>query len=359
MVLNGNGVEDYIRRARLFVSCASADQEAARLLVRELENHGYHVEWHQTFPAGINWRRSIEAGISTAYAIVVLWTPAATQSQWVQSEIGFARGRCIPIFVVREGGSGPEGMSSEIQHLERTNVLQRIPEDLPRLLESAAKGAVPMQIARYPEERTDWLGRQADEIDEPQLIRQIATFSSFAIPYEHPEHSPARWNARDGGSRTTGHRSKQCQERRALQSHAEGRGARVIIAPRVLRRGQVESRARLEVLREFLIGPASKRVSVAIADSVPRGNLTSVGDRFLCESQAPGRHGFAYTSFTSHAPTVLGAIAQFDLQFRSIDTEAEHNVGASRTRAAERIDKLLGALGRDSVPEQQVRDESD
>jgi len=341
MLVLGHSVEDYIRCPRLFVSCSAKDKKRAGDLVRELEQDGYRVDWLGSFPAATSWRQTIEAGISTAHAMVVLWTSVAATSQWVQTEIGFAIGRCVPVFLAFDGGGNPEGMAGEFQHFDRSQVLRRLRKDLPQTLNRSPEGAVPMTIARFPEERTDWLGQRAEEIPETSVIRQVAVFSTFAIPPDDPEHSPTRWDRRDQGSRTPGHRKKQHRERRVFDWHAQGAGARLILAPRILRRSADESRARLEVLREFLC--ASNEVAVALADSIPRGNLTIVGDRFLCESQAPGKHGFAHTVFTSHAPTVLRAIRQFENSFRSLD-QGSGTLEESRAYAIARIDEILHSL---------------
>ena len=336
----GHTADDYVRHARLFVSCAAADEAISRTFVSELENEGYRVASLWSFTAGLPWRQSIETAISSAHAVVVLWTSAAAQSEWVQSEIGFALGRCIPLFLVRAGGRPPKGMANEIQHIDRDAVLRTLSGDLPKVLEGETDMTVPMQIARYPDERSGWLGQRSQEVAEPSMIRQAALFSTFAIPRDDPVHKPKRWESRDGGSRPQGRRVKQYDERCAIQRHTEGAGAKLIISPRRLRRGAKASCARLAVLRSFLDSADAGRVAVAWADKDSSGNLTIVGDQFMCESRSPGLDGFSYTTFTTHGPTVLHAIQRFDESFANIDPDAERDLAGSRRRAVARIREI-------------------
>jgi hypothetical protein len=262
----------------------------------------------------------------------------------VLAEIGYALGRSVPVFLVKCGGPFPQGMVESKQHVERDGVARVLREGLAAAHREALNGDIPVQVARHPGERAKWIGRRAAELESGVDLRQSALLSSFAIPDAHPSYQRGPWDARDGGKRTEELRLDQYGERRELQRHAAERGARLILSPRPLRRGPDQTRARLLMLRSFLCDDASRRVAVALSPEPPGGNVTILGDRFLCESQSSGEAGFRFTLFTSHAPTILDAMRRFDAEFRSLDPDAEADPRGSRERAVQEIDRVLASL---------------
>ena len=75
----------------LFISYSRTDRGYAERLVTYLEAAGVDV-WvdHGDIPPGSRYRRTIEAAIDACDALLVLMTPAARESTWVENELDWA-----------------------------------------------------------------------------------------------------------------------------------------------------------------------------------------------------------------------------------------------------------------------------
>lgn len=95
--------------ADVFVSYAREDQARAAQIARGLEAEGYDVFWDNEIPPGQTWADYIEAKLADAKALVVLWSGASTQSQWVREEarMGRDRGKLVPVLL--DGAPAPFG----------------------------------------------------------------------------------------------------------------------------------------------------------------------------------------------------------------------------------------------------------
>lgn len=87
--------------AQVFLSYAHEDQDAALMLVRELERAGLSVWWDHTIPPGKSWDEVISAAIEAAAAAVVIWSPNSTASDWVKEEaqIALAGRKYLPVIL--------------------------------------------------------------------------------------------------------------------------------------------------------------------------------------------------------------------------------------------------------------------
>jgi tetratricopeptide (TPR) repeat protein/TolB-like protein len=79
------------RVPNVFLSYARSDEPAAAKLVYALEQAGLEVWWDARIEGGAEFARSIEAALDRCDAVVVLWSAAAVQSDWVLDEA--SRGR--------------------------------------------------------------------------------------------------------------------------------------------------------------------------------------------------------------------------------------------------------------------------
>ena len=96
----------------IFISYASQDRERILPLVRGLEKTGWSIFWDRTIPAGKTWREWIEGEIRNARCIVVVWSAAAVDSQWVHEEAVVGKKKKILIPVMLENVEPPLGFSS-------------------------------------------------------------------------------------------------------------------------------------------------------------------------------------------------------------------------------------------------------
>jgi class 3 adenylate cyclase len=72
--------------ADVFLSYASEDADRAIGVVKVLEDAGYSVWWDRHLLSGERFTESIQRELAQAAAVVVVWTPASVQSEWVYSE---------------------------------------------------------------------------------------------------------------------------------------------------------------------------------------------------------------------------------------------------------------------------------
>lgn len=79
----------------IFLSYASDDRERILPLVRALEETGWTVFWDHTIPAGKTWAEVLEAEITTARSVIVVWSRRSARSDWVQEEANEGKRRKV------------------------------------------------------------------------------------------------------------------------------------------------------------------------------------------------------------------------------------------------------------------------
>ena len=70
----------------IFLSYASEDSAVARLLAEELTRLGYGIWWDRLIAGGALWGHEIERALDEARAVIVLWSPASVESEYVRAE---------------------------------------------------------------------------------------------------------------------------------------------------------------------------------------------------------------------------------------------------------------------------------
>jgi pimeloyl-ACP methyl ester carboxylesterase len=95
--------------ADIFISYARADRDAAAVIAAWLEAQGYAVWWDGSLAGGENFSRRIEQELAAAGAVVVLWSQAASGSDWVRDEAATAKaaGKLVPATI--DGAAPPLG----------------------------------------------------------------------------------------------------------------------------------------------------------------------------------------------------------------------------------------------------------
>ncbi len=85
--------------AHIFISYARSDRPTVEKLAAALENAGHSVWWDRHIRGGAAFAKDIESQLEKADAIVVAWSDAANQSDWVKDEAVYGRdkGVLIPI----------------------------------------------------------------------------------------------------------------------------------------------------------------------------------------------------------------------------------------------------------------------
>ncbi len=87
--------------ADIFVSYASEDRERIRLLVEMLERSGFSVWWDRHIATGESFDRVIERELDAASCVVVVWSAASVESNWVRNEAneGLERKVLAPVLI--------------------------------------------------------------------------------------------------------------------------------------------------------------------------------------------------------------------------------------------------------------------
>jgi TPR repeat protein len=76
--------------AQIFISYAREDRERAEHLASRLTAAGWSVWWDRHIRGGSNFQKVTEDAIATAKLVIVLWSRASVQSDWVLAEAGWA-----------------------------------------------------------------------------------------------------------------------------------------------------------------------------------------------------------------------------------------------------------------------------
>ena len=85
--------------ADVFLSYASKDADRAQAVATQLEDAGYSVWWDRELLSGQRFTQSIQRELGQAAAVVVMWTKASIESEWVYSEArrGSQRGVLVQV----------------------------------------------------------------------------------------------------------------------------------------------------------------------------------------------------------------------------------------------------------------------
>ncbi len=95
--------------ANVFISYARRDRDRVAKLTEALESEGLSVWWDSDLVPGRRYRTIIAEQLAVADSVIVVWTTAALDSDWVQDEAEEARQRGVLIPVTLELVRPPAG----------------------------------------------------------------------------------------------------------------------------------------------------------------------------------------------------------------------------------------------------------
>lgn len=99
--------------ADIVLSYAREDRQQAESLSRALEDAGWSVWWDREILPGVSYEQIIEAELSAARCVVVLWSASARQSNWVRDEATLALGRNVLVSVLLDDSAPPLGFRQQ------------------------------------------------------------------------------------------------------------------------------------------------------------------------------------------------------------------------------------------------------
>jgi tetratricopeptide (TPR) repeat protein len=95
--------------ADIFLSYARADLAKAERLAEELTDAGFSVWWDRQIHGGARFSSEIDAALTAARSVIVLWSSDSVDSAWVQDEAAVGRDRGCLVPVLLEAVTPPLG----------------------------------------------------------------------------------------------------------------------------------------------------------------------------------------------------------------------------------------------------------
>jgi hypothetical protein len=96
----------------IFISYANEDRSRAQMLAEALGRCGWSTFWDRYIPTGKTWRQTIGQELRTARCVIVLWSKASSESNWVHDEADDAKRRGVLVPVRIESVEPPIGFRS-------------------------------------------------------------------------------------------------------------------------------------------------------------------------------------------------------------------------------------------------------
>jgi hypothetical protein len=101
---------------RLFISHRDTHKKVAHALAQKLKHFGISsFVAHDTIEPDEEWRKEIEKALNSMEVMLALVTDDFFDSIWTNQEIGFAKGREIPVVSIKLGNQAPKGLIEERQ----------------------------------------------------------------------------------------------------------------------------------------------------------------------------------------------------------------------------------------------------
>lgn len=344
---------------RVFISYSHGDSKLAKQVAVVLEGMELKPVLDKDIPAGRPFSDAIKRQIANAHLFMPLISENSQQRPWVHQETGYAMANNIPVLPVAFGKIPGEMIAQlqaisvglnpadEFDETDLTEQLNRI--NIEQLVLSPPANAVAiMEVADYPEERTEMMARYAKrviELGSYVRLRQRGALSSFSIP--NRVLSDPVWKVDEDSS--TYYLNLLRNERIALEQHARQSGCSLMLDPeaamaRMGKDNPTRMRARLSTLLEFLESMPDDKVQVVIIRRPQGGNVTILGDWFVAESQARRGAGYRQTVFRWHAPTVLSELRKFDQEFDEYHRQSGLEPNTSRRAAIAKIEEVIAGL---------------
>lgn len=312
-------------RLRVFFSYSHEDKDLASSLVEALREHGLDVHWDVDLPVGQHFVKSIVEGIEHAHLLIPLVTENSNGQAWVHEEIGYGTALEIPVLPIAVG-QDPSALAADIQAVKVDADLSGFEAQLQKanlrsIVLERAGGRMRVELATYPEQRTELMTRKAKELwnrGTPVLLRKRSAQSCFGIP-DRPPWDDEAWTGYAGDKELSELRRQMLRnERRAMEKHAREAGCKLLLHGGFAERSLLPAQwaYRVKTLIASLERLPAGKVQVAFLDTQPSGTYTLLGNWYAAESLAHYPDGFRGTMVTAHGPTVLQKVEEYDRAFR-------------------------------------------
>jgi hypothetical protein len=341
---------------RIFISYHGEDEKEAEVVRAHVRRLRFTPMLAPSIAPGRHFRPEILDRIRFSHLFIPILTEHSFGRPWVNQEIGYALGVRVPVLPIAVGNIEPSGIIGDLHAIIVTNLEEELPAKLDAPTVAEAVLGAPEEFrtwfdcAEDAHERAAMLPEYAKKVARlsrgRSRIRHEGAWSSFSLPSERIDH-PIWRECYGRWLETPKLRDLKHEERLALEDHALKAGYDLLIHPRFLRtrpgataqQRLAERSARLGVLLRFLVCKPKAKSRVLLHDDKPGRSLIMVGDWFLAESRT-GRTelGWLNTVYTTHAPTVLQRIREFDAVLGEAEAEG---ADLSREHAIEVIQGII------------------
>ena len=182
----------------IFISYSSEDRPKAELLAGVLEAQGWPAFWDRTIPPGKTFDEVIDAALKAAKCVIVLWSRASVQSNWVKEEADYGSTRHILVPALIEKVELPLGFR-RVQAADLTDWSGEASHpELDRLLKSveAFVGPAARVAPEIPRESSDVVADgPAAPPDSEVVPKPPASKQEIAPPGREAKDSPSREDA--------------------------------------------------------------------------------------------------------------------------------------------------------------------
>jgi hypothetical protein len=146
----------------IFISYSRSDAGYAKKLAQALEREGFAVWNDDRIALGTSWPRVIQEQLDQSGAVIVLMTPRAYQSEWVQNELNRAKRKQKAIFPLLLEGKEPWLSVESTQYLDVTDgrlparaFYERLAGVVSRRASTPSASQAPMPVKEAPRANTE------------------------------------------------------------------------------------------------------------------------------------------------------------------------------------------------------------
>ena len=146
----------------IFISYSRSDVGYAKKLAQALEREGFAVWNDDRIALGASWPRVIQEQLDQSSAVIVLMTPRAYQSEWVQNELNRAKRKQKAIFPLLLEGKEPWLSVESTQYLDVTDgrlppkaFYERLAGIISRRAPTPSASQAPIPANEPPREKTE------------------------------------------------------------------------------------------------------------------------------------------------------------------------------------------------------------
>ena len=230
----------------IFLSYSRADADFAEQLHEALSAEGWSVWYDSRIRSGSSFEREIEAAITHARCVVVLWSSVSVDSDWVRSEAaeGLERGILVPAVISRD-----IKLPLRYRQLQTTDLIgwngsrsakayQRLTGDIRQVLNdsSEVKRIWDLAASNLVKGKIRGLGRPHSDGLESMSV-EVNRSAAEGLPFEEGSRVPIRLSL---GSETYAAGLKATSRNRTVwisPDLADGKGQRLSLAKALLDHG--------------------------------------------------------------------------------------------------------------------------